>query len=323
MLPDIKTIISYALMAPSGHNSQPWKFRTEGHFIKLLPDYSKALPVADADTHELFISIGCVLENLVIAAKQLGYNCNIMYDMTDGAEEILIHLFEDGLTSKDFLFESIPERHVNRSNYLNAEIPEEVLQQLLKTSASDDVNVLTITNSELKHRIALLLKKAAYLQFNRKEYKNELLNWIRFNEKAANEHKDGLRSASMGSPETHPAIGTFFFNHFATPGGEAKKAGLLAEDSPVLVVFAATENSKRNWIDLGRSFERFSLAATRYGIAHAHLNMICEEDELRNELKQLLGLNEEPLLLLRIGYSDKVMPASYRRPVDELVSETL
>lgn len=323
MLPDIKTIIRYALMAPSGHNTQPWKFKTEGHFIKLLPDFSKTLPVADADQHELFISIGCALENLVIAGKQFGYNSNIMYDMTDGAEEILIHLFEDGLTSCDRLFESIPERHVNRSNYLNVEIPEEVLQQLLKTSTSDDVSVLMITNNELKHRVARLLKKAAYLQFNRKEYKKEVLTWIRFNEKAAKEHKDGLRSASMGSPEIHPAIGTFFFNYFATPGGEAKKAGLLADQSPVLVVFTAKENSKRNWIDLGRSFERFTLATTRYGIAHAHMNMVCEEDALRTELKQLLDLNKEPLLLLRIGYSNKVMPASYRHTLEELVTETL
>ena len=323
MLPDIKAIIAYAAMAPSAHNTQPWKFKTEGHFIKLIPDYSRALPVSDADHHELFISLGCALENLVIAAGQFGYNNNIMYDLTDGAEEILIHLFEDGLVTGNHLFESIPERHVNRSNFLNAEIPIEALQQLHKVSASENVTVSIITNKDLKHRVAELLKQAAYEQFNRKEYKNELLRWIRFNEKTALKHKDGLRCASMGCPEVNSVIGDFLFTHFATPGGEAKKAELLADESPALVVFAAAKNSKRNWISLGRSFERFALAATRYGIAHAHMNMICEEAELRNELKQIMDINEEPLLLLRIGYSDKVMPASYRHELNELVTESL
>lgn len=323
MFPDIKTIIEYAAMAPSAHNTQPWKFKVQGHFIKLIPDYSKVLPVSDADHHELFISLGCALENLVIASSQLGYNSNIMYDLTDGAEEILIHLFEDGLISGHRLFESIPERHVNRSNFLNAEIPIEALQQLHKVSASDNVSVSMIINKDLKHKVAELLKKAAFVQFKRKEYKKELLHWIRFNEKAALNHKDGLRYASMGLPEVNPVIGDFLFTHFATPGGEAKKAELLADESPALVVFASAENSKKNWISLGRSFERFALAATRYGIAHAHMNMICEEAELRNELKQMISIKEEPLLLIRIGYSDKIMPSSYRHEINELVEETL
>lgn len=323
MLPDIKKMITYASMAPSGHNTQPWKFQTEGHYIKLLPDYSKTLPVADADHHELFISLGCALENLVLAAKELGYNGNVMYDMTDGEEEILIHLYEDETITKDILFASIADRHVNRSHYLDQEIPAEVLEQLEYLSKTEGVTLSMIHEKEEKKSVAALLKKAAFMQFSNKEYKSELLHWIRFSQQEALQYKDGLRAASNGNPSMQPWLGSFFFQHFVTPAHEAKKAEHLAEESPVLVVFTVKQNSKKSWVEMGRCFERFSLAATRYGIAHAHLNMACQEKEMREQLKGLLHTNEEPLLLLRIGFSNKELPPSYRLPVDTLVTDHL
>jgi len=50
--------------------------------------------------------------------------------------------------------------------------------------------------------------------------------------------------------------------------------------------------------------------------------MPCEESELRKKLIELLNLKpgEQPLLLIRLGYSDK-MPYSFRRPLKEVVIE--
>lgn len=57
---DIKTLLAYAIKAPSGHNTQPWKFRVEGNTITISPDFSRRLPIVDPDDHALFISLGCV-----------------------------------------------------------------------------------------------------------------------------------------------------------------------------------------------------------------------------------------------------------------------
>ncbi len=35
----IRDIIHYATLAPSGHNTQPWKFIIKDNVILLLPDY--------------------------------------------------------------------------------------------------------------------------------------------------------------------------------------------------------------------------------------------------------------------------------------------
>lgn len=34
-------IIKYAVKAPSGHNTQPWKFRIENNSILILPDFAR------------------------------------------------------------------------------------------------------------------------------------------------------------------------------------------------------------------------------------------------------------------------------------------
>ncbi|MCC7575516.1 MAG: nitroreductase family protein, partial [Methanomethylovorans sp.] len=42
---DMKQLIHYATMAPSGHNTQPWKFRIQQQMICICPDLSRRLPV--------------------------------------------------------------------------------------------------------------------------------------------------------------------------------------------------------------------------------------------------------------------------------------
>ena len=69
----VKFLLKYAVLAPSSHNTQPWKFAIKDERIKVSADLTCALKVADPDERELFISVGCALTNLTIAAKRFGY----------------------------------------------------------------------------------------------------------------------------------------------------------------------------------------------------------------------------------------------------------
>ena len=66
----------YATLAPSSHNTQYCKFHIATssldkttHKILIFPDYGRRCPVVDPDDHHLFISLGCTVENLRIAAQ--------------------------------------------------------------------------------------------------------------------------------------------------------------------------------------------------------------------------------------------------------------
>lgn len=65
-------LVHYASLAANSHNAQAWRFRKTAGGIAILPDLSRALPVADADHHHLYASLGCAAENLMLAAGMAG-----------------------------------------------------------------------------------------------------------------------------------------------------------------------------------------------------------------------------------------------------------
>ena len=74
---DFLFMIEQAVKAPSGHNTQPWLFKTGETEIEIRPDFTKSLPVVDPDNRELFVSLGCAAENLCIAASHKGYRTKV------------------------------------------------------------------------------------------------------------------------------------------------------------------------------------------------------------------------------------------------------
>jgi len=66
-------LLRYAILAPSTHNTQPWRFTTGSDRLLVYRDRSRWLQVADPSQRELHLSVGCALENLLIAARAFGY----------------------------------------------------------------------------------------------------------------------------------------------------------------------------------------------------------------------------------------------------------
>ena len=181
---------------------------------------------------------------------------------------------------------------------------------------------MVVTEEKDIDPIIEFVKEGNILQFRNKSFINELIEWIRFSKKDALASRDGLNSASMGLPFIPTWLGKCILHTFATPKSEAKKCEELIRGSSGLVLFIAESDDKKSWINVGRSFERVVLKATTLNIKHAHMNMPCEEVTIRKRLQKHLGLkNENPLLLLRMGYSDP-MPKSYRRPVEDVLIES-
>ena len=315
-----KEMIHYATLAPSGHNTQPWQFSVENNSILIYPDYSRRLPIVDPDDHALFISLGCALENLIIAANHMGYSAKVEYFPADKKQDcIRVTINKEIIGFDTDLFDAITSRQATRSKYDGQPIPTKDLEKLKQASKQDKVSFILFTEEKEIDPIIEFVKQGNILQFRNKSFVNELIKWIRFSKKDALTSRDGLNSASMGLPFVPTWLGKFILTTFATPEGEARKCEKLIRGSSGLVLFIAKSNDRKSWINVGRSFERVMLKATSLNIKHAHMNMPCEEIEIRTNLQKHLGLkDEQPLLLLRIGYSNP-KPKSYRRPVEEVL----
>jgi len=314
-------LIKAATRAPSGHNTQPWKFLIDGDEVRILPDPGRRLPVVDADDHALYVSLGCALENLVIAAQYRGFAAHSgPVPEPDGSLRArLVPLTRTDDCSE--LVSAIKERQTTRRRYEGRPVPDSDLKGLQAIAARPGVCIRLITSSVERQAVATLVEEGCRRQFSNDAFVAELSSWIRFSRAEAEAGGDGLTSAAMGLPSVPRWLGTRLMRWFATPSSQAREQGSLVRSSPVIALFLAEGDDATHWVEAGRSFERFVLAATARGIRHAHVNMPCEEVELRGPLCEAVGESGmTPLLLVRLGYA-QAMPRSPRRPRQAVMLE--
>ena len=132
-----RQLVTAATRAPSGHNSQPWRFHATADGITILPDPERTLPAVDGDQRELLISLGCALENLCLHATTLHYASTVSIS-TDG--RIDIHLRADDALPSVPLAASITRRQTNRATCDGRMVPDDVLQTLL-AEATENIHI--------------------------------------------------------------------------------------------------------------------------------------------------------------------------------------
>jgi hypothetical protein len=317
----ILKIVKYAAKAPSGHNTQPWRFKTGYDTISLIPDFSRALPVAEEDNHALYISLGCALENIIIAATQFNYETQVEFTGDERKPQILVRLYAAPETIKSGLFDYIVIRQVTRNKYSKDRIAQNLLSELFNDIPDEEVQIRLFLSETEINSLAPYIIEGTRRQFADKAFVNELLRWMRFSEKEVMLKGDGIWTASLGLPGTGRFIGNIVFRSLITACSEARRMEKLITASAGLALFMVSKNDPYHWIRLGQAFQRFGLKATKYQISHSHLNMPCEELPVREKLIRdfhLGGLT--PLLLIRFGHSEP-MPYSFRRNIYTLLDQ--
>ncbi|NSW54827.1 MAG: nitroreductase family protein [Armatimonadetes bacterium] len=316
LTPDIRLILESGIRAPSGHNTQPWRFDVDGDTIRVLPDLTRRLPVVDPDDHALFISLGCCVENMFIAARHVGMDAAVSIE-ADGS--IFVRLMESTDGQRDDLYEAISERQSNRGPYDGRPIPEDHLKMLLEAAVREGVRVLPFVGQDEFRELLPFIAEGNRSQFADRGFVDELISWVRFTDAEARATQDGLWSRCMGVPAVPRWLGSLFMRVLTTPNSEAARCEKLVRSSSALVLIAAEGNDRAAWVNVGRSFERLALTATRLGISHAHVNMPCEVLPVRRKLAEHLSLDAvQPLLLIRLGYASP-LPYSMRRPLTEVL----
>ena len=173
-------MVENATKAPSGHNTQPWKFKLVGDTIEIHPDFSKELPIIDPNHRELYVSLGCAAENLSIAATTMGYKTDL--NITD--DGILELKLEKTDIDSDPLASQISLRQSNRSAGNGEIIPTNQIEELKKTKLYPGVKIHLYQNGGKETRIiADYVRQGNDQQMNNPSFKGELFDWMRLNKK--------------------------------------------------------------------------------------------------------------------------------------------
>lgn len=307
----LKHLVKYAILAPSIHNSQPWKFAVRGDEIRVLADRTRQLKVADPDARELYISVGCAIENLLIVATYFGLHTTVTY-FPDPQDEVWVATisFSEGAGAPSLvdqeIFHAIALRHTNRQTYANKPLTENDLQRLGASVREPDVTLQVSDDTHLKLAVNALVVSADITQFADPNYRDELSNWIQQGE-------FGYRwlISRMGQLAT-----TYLASHHKTVKPEAD----IVINAPLLALITTHADDRRSQVKAGQVFERLALQATTLNIGIQPLSQIVQVRELKPELLRLFGAATEfPQMVFRLGYTDIATGDTSRKSVDTVV----
>ncbi|HSL45394.1 MAG TPA: twin-arginine translocation signal domain-containing protein [Anaerolineales bacterium] len=308
-------LVRYATLAANGHNTQPWKFAIKEDVIEIHPDYARHLSVVDPNDRELWISLGCALENLLVAARAAGYAADVTFP--DAVDFIHIRLIADNPQSNP-LFEAIPLRQNTRSEYNGRLIKRDDRDQVLALPLEPGVVLRFALNPNDMETILEYVNQGNLSQYADEAFVDELISWLRFNKKEALSWFDGLYSRCSGNPEVPRWLGQMFVAG-TKPRQQADADVRKFRSSPSAVVIASESDDKAAWVRTGQVYERLALTLTSLNIKSAFLNQPIEVADLRSQFQSAIGLGESlPQLLVRFGYADP-MPRSLRRSVEQVI----
>ncbi len=318
---DFLKMLEYGMKAPSGHNTQPWKFKINKNNIEVYPNFEQELLIVDKSHRELFISLGCAVANICITANQLGYAYHREIIQKNNETFIRINLNKE-LVNKNILFQQIDKRQTNRSVYKNKLLSQDTIDKLRKLKINPPVSIYFYQKGTKDfNKLSDFVYEGNRILFSNKDFKSELLDWIRFNQKDIENNKDGLAYNVLGSPSLPKWIARPIVKSFLKPKSQNKSEKEKILSSSHLVLIATSDNDPKDWILAGEALELFFLKCTELGIAVAFCNQPCEVETLSQELRAEMNINNNyPMLLMRIGYSEE-MPYSMRRPLEDVMIE--
>lgn len=317
----LRFLLRYAILAPSGHNTQPWLFALGNDHVDVLADRTRALPVADPHDRELIMSCGAAVEMIVVAARAHGFACDVRtrpdpMDIDTLARIRLAAEFEPTETDRA-LRDAIISRVTDRRAFAAEPIPVDMQDDMRAAAQSFGIEAHFVSDDATRHTLADLIAEGDRIQFADASFRRELAQWIH-----PRRMGDGVSVARSSMADELYPVAAFVLRTFDVGKGQAAKDRELAEHSPLLGVLSSAADQMSDWLATGRALAALSLAATRRGLVMSYLNQPIEVPSLRPKLAQLAAPGRVPQLLMRFGVpreKDAPMPHAARRPLDHVI----
>lgn len=316
----LEWMLGWAVLAPSAHNSQPWRFRVGDGEARLYADRTRALPVVDPRDRALTISCGAALFFLRLALRRFGWTGEVEI-FPDAADPDLLAIVRPGEPADPSpevlrLFAAIGTRHTHRMSFHDCALPSATVERLVEAAADEGAWLRVIDDRRDRTAIAEMAREGDRIQFSDPDFRRELSGWVRTNHTPRH---DGMPGSAFGIPDIVSPLGATLMgavNLGVVWGGRSHQA---AENAPLLAVLGTAGDAPSDWLAAGQALARALLAAAAEGVAAAFLNQPCEVPELRLRLRELLGTGVWPQLVLRMGYPPHAAPPTPRRTVAEVL----
>jgi len=318
----IEHLLRYAVLAPSTHNSQPWLFKINKNYCEIYINPEKVLNQADPSGRDMYISIGCCLENLILVAKFYGVYkkheiklkgtlaCRVFFDFDIKKKRKVAYRS---------LVNTILKRKNMRGPYINKEIPANIIKLIMSLSNEyPEVSLQILSSSEQIEGITKLTSRAIQLAYNSKLFRDEMSNWFIYN---TSTKKEGIPGFTIMLPNILSYIFPFIVRNINIGRLIAFINKKSLKTARIICSFITKDNEKKTWIQVGQYAERVMLELQANNISTSIYVAAIEMKSLSKQLGIILNSKKKPQFLFSAGYMQGERKYTPRySPIQKIIS---
>ncbi len=342
-------LVRAGVLSSNLHNTQPWIFRVHADRLELFADTSRHLGSFDAFRREMYLGLGCALENMMLAAEANGYTPRLHLDEgslappppDDAAVPVAtIHIGSRAPKrprEPSPLYEAIPERHTNRGPYVAEDpVPADVLDAFrADVEREEGARLVLVSTPRERARFGKLIVRSTEQIISDPEMIRDSERWYRHSRKEVEEHRDGPTLDAAGLPPLGRALAKLLPNPSATDNHRywfQNTRDVHVATAPLFGMIVVDDIYGRvaQTLRAGRAWQRIHLRATTRGIAMQPLNQPVEivdrerslggSSPTAGDLARFIGPEGgEPTFVFRAGRPAQTAPPSPRRPIGDVV----
>ncbi len=316
-------LVRYGVLAPSGHNTQPWRFILSDTHVDVVADPSRALHMVDPHDREMTMSCAGAAETMYAAMRAYGLVGEITPLPVAQAPEVIarVALFDQPASGAiDYeMLDAIASRRTVRRPYAETPVSSTVQALMRRTAAPFGVDLGLYEDTATRDAVAELVVDADHIQFADAAFRDELASWMH---PLTSPTGDGLAGPGFGFPDWATRAAATLFRHIDLGGAVARMDRPSVLGAPLLGVFSTPGDSRAEWVATGRALAAVLHVLTMHGLVNAFLNQPVEVTSLRAKLAELAAPGRTPQLLARFGYLKEgveLPPHAARRPLDEVL----
>jgi len=303
-----------ARLAPSVHNTQPWRFRLHDNLFDIFRDPVRQMRVIDPAGRQLMISCGCAVFNARSALAAADHQAVLLdvADQPDLVVRIAVGEAADWLPIGS-LDGWISHRRSNRREYFGDPVPPELSYTLVQAVEAEGARLLELASPNDRALVSRLTKQAEAELLLNPAYRAEIRAWTTDDPR----RPDGVQAMSV------PRVAGEATDELPIRDFDSRGVGWLpsrtrSSANQCLFLLSSVEDEPASWLGAGQALERAWLEATRHGYAVSLFTQAIEHPIYRQRLRSLLTLSDYPQLVLRVGRAPAT-PPSRRRDLARLL----
>ena len=310
-----------ASLAPSVHNTQPWRFTLRKDCLELHADFSRQLKVLDPTGRQLHVSCGCALLNLRVAMAAEGRDVTVERLPDPEHPTLLARLTPTGepadWTPLSRLEPQLERRRTNRRRFATDPVPAELRYEMIQAVDEESALFFELRSEKQRAIVAELSQEADAVQNADPSYRAELRAWTTDDLT----RRDGVPAMAVPHVDGHSGD-EIPIRDFDTHGRGWLPTKTESTQDQFLMLLGGSEDNPLAWLRTGEALERLWLEITRHDLVASLLTQVVEVSVTRDVLRRELQLSMFPHVLLRIGRAPETA-ATRRRDLDDLITQAV